>query len=504
MRRGSITVFAALSMMLIASFIFALLESARVYGLDSYAVRKTHLGVVSAGAEYQPLLWEQYHLLMLDGAYGTEEFSTERVSQHMTEDIEKSMTWENSILGAFLTDFFVLELETVESLEYQLVTDGKGSVFLNQIAEVMKENLPFRVAEEIYDRYQEGKEMEEENGDISGNAIEQAEQALLEAREQENSSEGASGAESENVDTETVETAVQIKENPLEVVREVKQSATLNLVLEDAGMVSDLQLDLADPLEKRECTEGTMTVLEEKDWYRKILILEYLDEYFSCYTEPLDGHALAYELEYLFGGEKSEKENLEKVVNRLLLIREAANVTYILKDREKMELAGALADLIGGFSGNPAVIMLVKVAIVGAWAFLESVLDVRTLLSGGRIALLKSEDQWTTDVENLLSSFQENAKAKDCEGGMTYRDYIKQQLFFMSDTQLAFRMMDVMEQNLKIHSEYQNCKMDHMIVAMRCRCTYTEEPFFSRLSVLGRLSASKWYFEKEEYFSYVP
>lgn len=504
MRRGSITVFAALSMMLVASFLFALLESARVYGLDSYAEMKTHLGVVSASAEYQPLLWEQYHLLMLDGAYGTGDFSMDRVSQHMTEDINKSMTWEDSILNWFWTDFFSLEIETVEPLEYQLVTDGDGTVFLNQIASVMKENLPIHIAEEIYNSYQEGKEMVEENGDISGDSIEQAEQALQEAREQESTLEGESGTNTESVDEETVEATVQIEENPLEVVREVKQNAVLSLVLEDVGTVSTFKIDTTDLLENRDCMEGTMALSETTDWYRKLLVLEYLDSYYSCYTDTLEGHSMMYELEYLLHGAQSEKENLESAINRILLIREAANVTYILQDKEKMELADALAELIGGFSGNPGVVMLVKIAIVGAWAFLESVLDARTLLSGGKIALLKSESEWTTDVGNLLASFQENAKAKNCENGFTYQDYLKQQLFFLNDSKLAFRMMDVMEQNLRNNTEYKNCKMDHMIVAMRYQCTYTEEPFFSRMSVVGKLTAQKWYFEKEQYFSYVP
>ena len=70
MRRGSITPFCAMSLMLIASLLLTLLEGARVYGLECYADMKAETGMDSVCGEYQPFLWQQYGLLFLDGAYG--------------------------------------------------------------------------------------------------------------------------------------------------------------------------------------------------------------------------------------------------------------------------------------------------------------------------------------------------------------------------------------------------------------------------------------------------
>lgn len=505
MKRGSITIFASLSMMLVASLLLALLASARVYGFDSYAQMKTHQGVVSACAEYQPLIWENYHLLMLDGAYGTDNFSIDRVSEHVAEHIEKSMEWEESLLNFRRIDLFQLRLKNVEPLAYQLATDGEGEVFLNQVASVMKETLPMEIAEKLFESYQNGKEIEENHGDISSESVERAEQALQEAGEQKgNAAEGTGSTNSENVEPENAQTAVPVEENPLEIVRELKQNAVLGLVLEDVNTVSVQQADLSNRLEQRDCEAGNMELPEQTDWYRKILILTYLEEYFSCYTEPKEGHYLKYEMEYLLGGEASEKANLEKVIDRLLLMREAANVTYLLGDKEKMELAGTLAELIGGATGNPGVVMLVKVAIIGAWAFLESVLDVRTLLAGEKIALIKRQEQWTTDVSHLAESFGQNARAKECENGFTYCDYLKQQLFFLKENQLAYRMMDVIEQSLSQQEAYKNGRMDHMVVAMEYRCTYTAEPLFGRLSVLGNRPDGDLYFQAQQEFTYLP
>ena len=69
MKKGSITVFSALCMSFVFSALFVLLEAARFYGLSQYADWKGRQGVECVAAEYQPYLWEEFHLLMLDGGY---------------------------------------------------------------------------------------------------------------------------------------------------------------------------------------------------------------------------------------------------------------------------------------------------------------------------------------------------------------------------------------------------------------------------------------------------
>ena len=48
---------------------------------------------------------------------------------------------------------------------------------------------------------------------------------------------------------------------------------------------------------------------------------------------------------------------------------------------------------------------------------------------GGKIALVKSKEQWTTDLAHLLQSFQSQTRAKECSNGLKYQDYLKQILF---------------------------------------------------------------------------
>ena len=89
--RGSMTVFAALVFMLAASMLFALLEGARAVSLRLYADMTSELAVESVFAEYQPLLWEEYHLLCLDGAYGTNTFSEQYAQRALKSRVSKNL-----------------------------------------------------------------------------------------------------------------------------------------------------------------------------------------------------------------------------------------------------------------------------------------------------------------------------------------------------------------------------------------------------------------------------
>lgn len=497
--KGSITIFAALSMMLVASLLLALLEAARIHGLDYYAKKLTETGLESACAEYQPLLWQDYHILALDGSYGSGAFSMENVSGRVSHYVERNLEQKRTVFSLFGTNLFCLGLDEVEMAEYLLLTDGNGEVFLNLVAETMKETLPELVAQEIYEQYQEGKEIEE-GGSKEKEETSDATELMADISSgmtEEDETKQASFAEN-------LKTALAAKETLTEVA-EIQESGWLKLVLGEEAEVSQKYIDLSDSIENRILNQGTMDMAEQKDWYRKVLVLEYLENYYSCYLMQEEDGAFSYEMEYLVGGKESEIENLETVVKRLLAIREAANITYILGNKEMVKIAEAIGTAVAALlSGNEPVGKVVTAAVIGAWAYLESVLDVRTLLSGGKISLLKSDEEWTTDVGSIIESFKQTAKAKDCEGGLSYQEYLKQILFFMGNQKLAYRMMNVMEQNLRKQELYQECRMDGMVVKLECQVSYTAAPLFSNLATIGKHYKGSYGFQKEMSFSYIP
>ena len=134
---------------------------------------------------------------------------------------------------------------------------------------------------------------------------------------------------------------------------------------------------------------------------------------------------------------------------------------------QKRNEAKTLAELLAGFSGNPAIIFVVQCGIIAAWAYVESILDLRALLRGDKIALIKSDRQWTTNTKHLLESSKDDAKAINCENGLTYKQYIKQFVITMGNQKLAYRMMDVMEQNVRAVSGNEAVRMDDMVCRIK-------------------------------------
>lgn len=493
MKRGSITIFAALAFMLIASFLFALLEAGRMHHLSCYADMRSELAIESVCGEYQAGLWEDYQLLCLDGAYGGEKFNIDYVTGVLGARIRTNLEQEGA--GA---NIMGLEFERAEPVSYQLLTDGEGAVFLHCISEYMKENLPQEIAQTIYDKYLQTQTVEESQ-QIEG-SVEQAQNAIVEAKQQQAELESAAG-ESTGSSGNAVEEPEPVAENPLEVVIGLKQNLLLGMVTSDVGSLSTKQIQVTGILENRSLEVGTAQQVPQIGWYDKVLALEYMDSYFCDYLSPASEHALAYEKEYVLCGRDSDKDNLEGAVGRLLLVREAANVTHILMDTGKRSSASAMATSLAGFTGNPAIIKVVEIGIVAAWAYVESILDIRALLSGDKIALIKSNAQWMTQLGSLSAAFS-GGGAKNCENGLSYEDYLKAFLFTMGSSKLAYRMMDVMEQNIRLVTIYRNCRMDHMICQMEYDMTYRTDPLFWQFSILSDQVFSGMQFQNNKSFSY--
>lgn len=66
-----------------------------------------------------------------------------------------------------------------------------------------------------------------------------------------------------------------------------------------------------------------------------------------------------------------------------------------------------------------------KWGILAAWAYSESILDVRALLEGRKIAWIKNAEQWTTGINQTSEAVDGFAMAKDCENGWDYMKYLK-------------------------------------------------------------------------------
>lgn len=480
MRKGSVTIFSLLSMMLVVSALFALLEAGRFQGMKRLTKLQTQTALESVFAEYNTVLWEEYRLLACK-------------QSNVNSGIEESVA-DRLLEDSFATNFYQFRVTEIEQQGYTRLTDGEGSAYIQAAAGYMEKNLSYETAKQIYNQYQGIKDIKEN----SGFAFSDIEKALRRIKEEETSKGNTGALQNQDVIEQDLNT-YRKKENPLELIQDLQKKGVLSLVVKDTSILSEKEMDISNVVSKRELPEAYHAVLGEVDWYTKVLFQQYLLTYLSNYTDEKE-HALNYELEYLLGGKATDIENMKVVVNQLLALREAANFLYLSSSPQKVEEARVLAVAIAGASMNPAVIYAVRTAVLAAWAFAESILDLRTLLTGGKIALLKSNNTWTLDVDYISSIGKGYAKAKNCSNGLNYKDYVGILLLFQEEEQIAKRAMDVQEQTLRKRYEDEEIYLEDWILDVNVQVTYEYKPVF--FSIDRVLPSWKYKIIVQEQFGY--
>lgn len=477
MKKGSVTIFSLLSMMLVASALFALLEAGRFQGMKRLTALQTQTALESVFAEYNTVLWEEYRLLACKQS---------NINWRIEENVDDRL-----IEDGFAVNFYQFRVEEIEQQGYTRLTDGTGSAYIQAAAGYMEKNLSYEMAKKIYNQYEGIKDIKE-NSDFSFSDIEDALKRI-----KEEASKESTGSIQNQHDGEKSITTAKKKENPLELIQNLQKKGVLSLVIKDTSGLSEKEIDISNTVSKRKLPEAYNPTQGEADWYTKVLFQQYLLTYLSNYTEQKE-HALNYELEYLLGGKETDTANMKAVVNQLLALREAANFLYLSSNPQKVEEARLLAAAIAGASLNPMVIYAVKTAVLAAWAFAESVLDLRTLLTGGKIALLKSNATWTLDVDYISSIGKGYTKAKNCSNGLGYKDYVGILLLFQAEEQLAMRAMDVQEQTLRNRYEDEEIYLEDWILDVSVQVTYAYKPvFFSIQRILPswryKVVVQKWF-----------
>lgn len=507
MKRGNITVFLALSLMLVLSFLFSMVEAGRVQGMKMMVQRKLLLTLESAFGEYNSSLWQDYGLLFLDGSYGTGELDMALLEGHM---MEEEYQREKNI------SLYQMALKNVEIEGYALATDDAGAAFEAQACRAIQEQLAVGAVDGLKETLTKGREMSEENGSLKErwktimDASEEAEayEETGEASDEELSEKalGIDDIELPDIDEGEIEPDEETPENPMGYVDLLKESALLAMVAENPSEISAKSIITQDNVKDRNKNCGNMETAEggviDKLWF-----LQYINHYFSCGTGAGEGgaeaHALDYELEYCIGGKASDSENLEEAVKAILLIREVGNFMTLLQDKQKCLLALEIATLAVGFTGLAPLIKALQIGILLAWSYVESILDVRCLLAGGKVALVKAASEWKSDVSLIRTSIEQKADRKEDENGLDYRGYLQIILFMVPEETLVYRAMDIVEKNIKLLPGCGEFRMDALIERVRVRVLYTSAPLFLSFVTLINAKSGEYRFVGEKEFCYL-
>lgn len=498
---GSITVFLSLLCVLFFSLICTAVESARVQGARTQTANIAGMATFSILGEFEKPLLDEYEIFAVDGSYGSGSFKSEKVKSRLEHYLTINTNPKDGVFSVWCFDPWNLSLADTKLTGYALLTDEFGEPFYQQAVRYMKANAASLALDRLTE-YSENtstiqkweKEYErrrkENDGQLSG--LEDKKQQKMEQLESEATESG----------TEIVE--VPRAENPLKEIAKLRRKSTLEIVT-GGKPVSDKKVQTGKLPSKHRPGNGTLKLKKENSGFlANALFREYLMLHFPNYLSSEKTGKLDYQLEYILGGKVSDKKNLKYVVNRLLLIREGMNYLYALEAPEMNGKAEGLAVTLTGFLGMPALTAATKHALLLAWAYGESLIDVRTLLDDGKVPLFKDAGSWKLTLENLgrITEILEQGNTGGTQG-LSYSEYLRILLNLGSLTEQKMRALDMIQCNLRENAETANFYAANCVVGTEMTGQWKCAPVFFRLpSAFLGISGKTMTFEQQAGMAY--
>ena len=408
-QKGSMTAAMSILLLVLLSLITVSIQSSRTACARAQAVNSMDTGLYSLFSEYDRELLERYNLFFLDASYNTGRIQIAQVLNHL-EDYMKP------VLDSGLTKCAV---QICAADGFRAASDKNGAAVKQQIIRYMKENLGNAGIEALLKKTEEEKQVLEEQENIKNNGMEEI-----------------------NPEETTPMPEISETNNPLEIIKSFKENGFLSFVLPSGVNVSEKTIDLSATLSKRERQQGMGDFPEletEEGFADKIFIQEYAFEKFQSFTDGAET-PLAYEIEYLLGGKEGDRENLSSVVKKLLLLREISNLAFLYTNPQKRGELAACASALSFLLLIPEGMTFVQGVLAAGWAYIEGIADVKALLSGGCVPLVKDSGSWKTQLSDLRA-----------DTGITtdYEEYLRILLMSVPEQELVMRIMDVIEVNLR-------------------------------------------------------
>ena len=408
--KGAITAFLSLIFVLLVSIVGVMVQSASIHITKSMKRADTEFAMESVFAEYHQGLLKEYEIF---GKEGTDE---QTISRRLWFYGAKNME------------------HTIRKME--LLSDNQGYPFYKQAIRFMGKEVS------------EGNTEEAPSDGIQTDTIFSDEYTQVPEQEISEELEGILQEDGQTMPEEN---------NPIESVKQLKQSNLLSLVVSSTESISNRNVEKDSLLSSRALSTGKG--YERVSWKssvaEKTLFTTYLVKHFPDYKNSIENHALLYEAEYLISGEVSDRENLEAVAKKLLTIRLAINYGYLLTDQTRQAEAEALALGLSALLTVPGATEIVKQAVLAAWAYGESILDLRSLFAGNRVPLVKTDETWQMQLANLtkLGTADEAAEQREFSEGITYSDYVRLFLMAVDAETLSMRALDLVELNLGVRAD---------------------------------------------------
>lgn len=451
----------ALVLPLILSLYFALLQEARMNGARLEVTCAADASTDAVMAEFSAALFSRYDLFFIDTAYGTGSPSDAALESRLNYYFQKNIAPDPvlTLLGAG-----------------SLTGLSGGSVLLTGTRHA--QDMDFLPLREQIGAYMSADPAGEAAGEVTrildlwqglpldagawSSGIRDAEDQMKELLEKSRSRQDEAGKDREERDGKDE------GENTLTGFAQLLKQPLLTQVLGEGAEVSDAEADLSETFSHRGISGGIGLFTDNSHAAlpaSSLMTDLYLAEKCGCRGNARPGSLLQYQLEYILQGRESDRANLEKTLEELLLIRFALNSFYLLQDPGKQAELDAAAASVSLSLLIPEFEPALKAVLMAAWSYLESIRDLKLLMKGKRVPLLKTEDTWKTGAGALLHGETEENEEGSEGGGFTYGGYLQILLYLEGISLRCARLMDVMEMDLRRTPGNRSFRMDGCVDA---------------------------------------
>lgn len=479
-RKGSITIWLSLVLCVLLALIFACLQSARISAARGYISVCVEESLFSEFARYDRILYEQYGLLAVDAGFGTAGTDLTAVAGEI-EDAAKTLISTQQ-------DLFRIGLKETDITGYELATDSNAAPLKTQIKEIMTAKLGIDGVSRIIGMVNANApviEQQEREGTVDPESIrdayaQQKEQA--EARENEAAMQAeavqSDGGDIDNTEEHTDAGPVEVPEdfeNPLDNIESLIRMGIYNTILPDPLGVSGTAVDKSTLARSRKFEEGMGVLPEEADGAAEhLMIAAYINDFFPDFLSCAgsDNKGLKYQAEFAIAGKDSDAANLKSVLNRILMIRMGLNYIYLNSmDPAKKAEAETCGLIIASLLLSPEAAEPISQIVLLAWAFGESMMDLKTMLAGGKEPLIKDESTWQLTLTQLASFSSETPTTG--RTGLSYDDYLTILLAIQSESELTRSLLDLLEYNRRIIGDDPAFQIDACITAIETETLLT-------------------------------
>ena len=448
--KGEITIYLSLCFTIILSLLFAVIESSCDRAMRMRTENAMDMGIQSVFAEYNRQLLEKYDLYFIDSSYGLANGSQYYTAEHLKDYMSYNLNPYKKQLILNGKDLFGLKVDDANINVFSLASDNNAMVYKRQAIQAVKDRFGVSIINAL----------KKNSSDYRNSGIEEydVETKREENRERmHNMADKAKDAEGNKIHFD----------DPTQKI-EKNRTGILSLILKE-GEISTANIDNASLASHRKLVTGDGIIECNEDLdslVNNLIFTEYLGWKFGCYTDTKSNPGIKYEMEYILKNKSSDLENLKSVVKDLLILREAANVMYLFGDSTKREEAQAVAIVIAALLLMPEIEEVLTNVILFSWGFAESCVDIKTLLDGGKVPLMKNSNSW---VLSLSQAMMFKAHLKDGMAksqGFDYKDYLKIFMTFENSNDKVWRSLDIIEKNIKKSKGNSNFKIDNCIEYM--------------------------------------